>query len=145
MWYAVSSYYDELVERFKKSYATEDGKFALPVEEYVRYIISDSMRTGIGAVLAALYTRSKLTDTVLKAVQDDRDIYFNVLADATCSLKEFIKVINDDGREVDYPVAHPMAIYTELLKRSKELLLKFINTNKIIVAGGVVVDDKSKK
>ena len=68
-----------------------------------------------------------------------------MLADATCSLKEFIKVINDDGREVDYPVAHPMAIYTELLKRSKELLLKFINTNKIIVAGGVVVDDKSKK
>ena len=148
LWYAIVSYYGELVDRLEKNYSTGDGKFALPAEEYVRYVVAQSMVTGVSAVLAALYTgesKTKLTDSVTAAMKQDKNLYFNVLANSVCSLKEFVDIIDKDGRETDYPVAHPMAIYTEMLKRSKELLLKFINTNKIIVAGGVVVDDKPKK
>ena len=148
LWYAIVSYYGELVDRLEKNYSTDDGKFALPAEEYVRYIVGQSMVTGVSAVFAALYTgesKTKLTDSVTDAMKQDKNLYFNVLANSVCSLKEFVDIIDKDGRETDYPVAHPMAIYTEMLKRSKELLLKFINTNKIIVAGGVVVDDKPKK
>ena len=39
-----------------------------------------------------------------------------------------------------YPVAQPLVITKELLKRTQELLMKFINTNKIVIIGGVVVD-----
>lgn len=148
LWYAIVSYYGELADRLEKNYSTGDGKFALPAEEYVRYVVAQSMVTGVSAVLAALYTgesKTKLTDSVTDAMKQDKNLYFNVLANSVCSLKEFVDIIDKDGRETDYPVAHPMAIYTEMLKRSKELLLKFINTNKIIVAGGVVVDDKPKK
>ena len=44
-----------------------------------------------------------------------------------------------------YPVAHPVAITKELLKRNQELIMKFIFANKIIVYGGVMVDKKDKE
>lgn len=147
LWYAVASIYDELNTLIKEQYTDEEGKISLPVERYVGFVVADSMVAGVSAVSSALYSTgngSGFTAEAISAMRDDKDIYFNVLANTPCSLKKFIEIIDEPGRATDYPVAHPVAIYTELLKRAKELLLKFISTNKIVVAGGVVVDNDKK-
>lgn len=54
---------------------------------------------------------------------------------------------SEDGMRLGstYPVLQPVAITKELLKRMQELLMKFVNTNEIVVYGGVVVNDKESK
>ena len=44
-----------------------------------------------------------------------------------------------------YPVLQPVMITEELLKRTQELLIKFLSTNKIIVYGGVVVNPSQEE
>ena len=44
----------------------------------------------------------------------------------------------------NYPILHPIGIYTELLKRLNELAIRFALTDKIIVRGGVVVPEEEK-
>jgi hypothetical protein len=85
------------------------------------------------------------------------DIYYNSLSkdNQARDYWEFIeriktvKDINNLSEEalelgVQYPVLQPKRITIELLKRIKELLMKFVNTNKIVVYGGVVIKEENK-
>jgi hypothetical protein len=60
---------------------------------------------------------------------------------------EHVDNLSEDGMRLGstYPVLQPVAITIELLKRMQELLMKFVNTNKIVVYGGVVVNNKDTK
>ncbi len=69
----------------------------------------------------------------------DGDNYFNILYGESDSGSSFISNMDDCAENNNYPILHPIGIYTELLKRINELAIKFALTNKIIVRGGVVV------
>lgn len=95
-----------------------------------------------------------IPDELCKKMMDNSDIYRNVLDSKPRSFSDFIAIlksikdISNDSEEglelgVTYPVLQPLAITTELLKRVQELLMKFINTNKIVVYGGVVVNKEN--
>lgn len=123
-------------------------------------IILSDMCDSVSEILKTVYSLPDISyekiipDELCKKMMDNSDIYRNVLDIKSRSFIDFItmlksiKKISNDSEEglelgVTYPVLQPLAITTELLKRVQELLMKFINTNKIVVYGGVVVNKEN--
>lgn len=71
----------------------------------------------------------------------DRGSYWNILNDKPSNVEFFIKDMDGYAKENNYPILHPVGIYTELLKRMNELAIRFMLTDKIIVRGGVVMPE----
>ena len=116
-------------------------------------IILDCMRASISEVIDTVHGTS--IDEVIGSYE--KDTYVNSLSGSVkYNFYDFVKEV-EEGKHVDnlsedgmrlgstYPVLQPVAITMELLKRMQELLMKFVNTNKIVVYGGVVVNDKDTK
>lgn len=84
-------------------------------------------------------------DHLYKEVTDlyelDRGSYWNILNDKPSNVEFFIKDMDGYAKENNYPILHPVGIYTELLKRMNELAIRFMLTDKIIVRGGVVMPE----
>lgn len=84
-------------------------------------------------------------DHLYKKVTDlyelDRGSYWNILNDKPSNVEFFIKDMDGYAKENNYPILHPVGIYTELLKRMNELAIRFMLTDKIIVRGGVVMPE----
>ena len=124
----------------------------------LRRLIASALRSAIEAVLRTLFGSEFFQDTfILARLTMDPDSYINGLDD-TCSVRsvdEFRKSLKhltatsttQDDLQLGsiYPVLQPVMITEELLKRTQELLIKFLSTNKIIVYGGVVVNPSQEE
>ena len=95
------------------------------------------------------------TDENGRITLPDADVYCNVLDGEPRHLSDYLdEIANFTSEDIEtpkaiemgttYPVLQPVTITIELLKRIQELLMKFINTNKIVVYGGVVVNEENK-
>ena len=75
------------------------------------------------------------------------EVFDNIFTQGLNSLWTFREEqLEYDGAAVkNYPVMHPAAIYQEMMKRVKEMLLKVILTNQIIIHGGVVLNKEEDK
>lgn len=120
-------------------------------------ILIDGIVEGLELVVNTTYTddtnpdvKAPYVEFLTSTVYDDADNvcnsknYVNVFG-GCCDLDTFRKEYMNTGDAVKYyPVMHPVGIYTEMMKRAREILLKFILTNQIIVHGGVVLNDEAK-
>lgn len=70
--------------------------------------------------------------------------YKNILAESKSNIEFFIKDPDEHVKYNNYPILHPIGIYTELLKRLNELAIKFTLSDEIIVRGGVVMPEDKK-
>ena len=128
-------------------------------------LILDSMLLAMESVLKTVYTtptvpyEERCTARTMENVFTDADLYINVLSDSNLpfTLNGFLKQLQDTTSirstdttkdisnflvfQQDYPVVQPVMITKELLRRIKELLLKFIHTNEIIVFGGMMMKE----
>ena len=98
-------------------------------------VVQECLCNAIHTVWDHLYKKS--TDLY----QLDRGSYWNILNDKPSNVEFFIKDMDGYAKNNNYPILHPVGIYTELLKRMNELAIRFMLTNKIIVRGGVVMPE----
>ena len=119
---------------------------------FIKTILKD-MFDCISKITDYLVTENKccnaseeMSDDAMQLFSDNPEIYLNVLDGKHRQFREFLsKVENNEDTEnygSTYPVLQPVTITTELLKRVRELLLKFILTNQIIVYGAVMVKEE---
>lgn len=73
--------------------------------------------------------------------QLDKGSYWNILCSKPSNVEHFIGDMDSFAKTSNYPILHPVGIYTELLKRINELAIKFALSEKIIVRGGVVMPE----
>lgn len=73
--------------------------------------------------------------------QLDKGSYWNILCTKPSNVEFFIEDMDNFAKDNNYPILHPVGIYTELLKRINELAIKFALSEKIIVRGGVVMPE----
>lgn len=155
-------------EYFSSKLKTDDDIVTRNMDRFAVEIAESLWKAITEDVIATIYNLDPDTDQsnwriLLSQLEDDPNDYINSL---TCDpqkttepyrLYDFISLISsiaDDVKNTDvdslkigstYPVFQPIMITTELLKRMQELLIKFLNTNKFIVYGGVVVSDDKKE
>lgn len=98
-------------------------------------VVQECLCNAIRSVWDHLYNKS--TDLY----QLDKGSYWNILNDKPSNVEFFIKDMDEYAKENNYPILHPVGIYTELLKRMNELAIRFMLTDKIIVRGGVVMPE----
>lgn len=98
-------------------------------------VVQECLCNAIRSVWDHLYNKS--TDLY----QLDKGSYWNILNDKPSNVEFFIKDMDGYAKENNYPILHPVGIYTELLKRMNELAIRFMLTDKIIVRGGVVMPE----
>lgn len=98
-------------------------------------VVQECLCNAIRSVWNHLYNKS--TDLY----QLDKGSYWNILNDKPSNVEFFIKDMDGYAKENNYPILHPVGIYTELLKRMNELAIRFMLTDKIIVRGGVVMPE----
>lgn len=98
-------------------------------------VVHECLCNSIRTVWNHLY--KKVTDLY----ELDRGSYWNILNDKPANVEFFIKDMDGYAKENNYPILHPVGIYTELLKRMNELAIRFMLTDKIIVRGGVVMPE----
>lgn len=98
-------------------------------------VVHECLCNSIRTVWNHLY--KKVTDLY----ELDRGSYWNILNDKPSNIEFFIKDMDGYAKENNYPILHPVGIYTELLKRMNELAIRFMLTDKIIVRGGVVMPE----
>lgn len=104
-------------------------------DNYQNDVVHDCLCNAIRTVWDHLYNKS--TDLY----QLDKGSYWNILNDKPSNIEFFIKDMDGYAKENNYPILHPVGIYTELLKRMNELAIRFMLTDKIIVRGGVVMPE----
>lgn len=104
-------------------------------DNYQNDVVHDCLCNAIHSVWDHLYNKS--TDLY----QLDKGSYWNILNDKPSNVEFFIKDMDGYAKENNYPILHPVGIYTELLKRMNELAIRFMLTDKIIVRGGVVMPE----
>lgn len=122
-------------------------------------IVLEQMYSSLMSVLDTIFTLPGkhscdfLTVDGLVAMHEHPGLYQNVLAESPKpqSFTEYLVAIgtniqaeasyNTSQMTRTYPVMQPITITRELLKRAQELIMKFINVNKIVVKGGVVLED----
>ncbi len=146
---------------FEKIHDTDELSDKEKNIERFKYIILKNMLDAIDEINGTVYSLPDIPAAQAINVIDfdnmanDPDIYRNVLDTSTRSFKDFINELkelkNIDNQSIEaielgtrYPVLQPKTITVELLKRIQELLMKFINTNKIVVYGGVVINEENK-
>lgn len=102
-------------------------------------------------VLSTVYTDKQLSMPLSASVTT----YLNSLSEEPHDLTEFIsKIKSYEGLTnlssealslgTTYPVLQPRKITNEMLRRVSELVIKFITTDKIVVSGGVKVNEDKK-
>ena len=116
--------------------------------------IANAVAVSLNEVLETVFTVPNMDSEVFLCISNrqwmcDADKYQNVLAENAVpfSFTDFLnKMDTEDLASLDnwYPVAQPYMITKELLKRTQELLMKFISTNKIVAIGGVVLEKKEE-
>ena len=116
--------------------------------------IANAVAVSLNEVLETVFTVPNMGSEVFLCISNrqwmcDADKYQNVLAENAVpfSFTDFLnKMDTEDLASLDnwYPVAQPYMITKELLKRTQELLMKFISTNKIVAIGGVVLEKKEE-
>ena len=104
-------------------------------DEYQNHVVHECLCNAIRTVWDHLY--KKVTDLY----ELDRGSYWNILNDKPSNVEFFIKSMDGYAKSNNYPILHPVGIYTELLKRMNELAIRFMLTDKIIVRGGVVMPE----
>ena len=118
--------------------------FTASEREFARIII-EKMIESISVIITTVHGKDNLTN-----ISADIDTYVNSLDGKERSFKTFLEQSKSydetDPASVHllencYPVLQPVTITIELLKRIRELLMKFVNTNKIVVYGGVMVKE----
>ena len=105
-------------------------------EKYHDNKIYNALHTAVKAVYHVLYRND------IQYMQLDTDNYINVLNGKLSSLNLFTDSVQKYTADNNYPILHPIGIYTELLKRIAELAIRFALTDKIIVRGGVVMPEE---
>ena len=88
----------------------------------------------------------------------DKELYTNVFSKSEDSINisnfggylEYLNQLSNDDIDLNivtkfYPVMQPLDITKELLKRINELIMKVVNTDKIIVYGGVIINKKEEE
>lgn len=101
----------------------------------VKQVVHSCLRNAAYDVWDHLYKNS--TDLY----QLDRGSYWNILCTKPSNVEFFIEDMDNFAKANNYPILHPVGIYTELLKRINELAIKFALSEKIIVRGGVVMPE----
>ena len=76
--------------------------------------------------------------------QLDVGSYWNILHNEPSNVEFFVADMDKFAKDNNYPILHPVGIYTELLKRMNELAIKFMLTERIIIRGGVVMPEDKK-
>lgn len=137
--------YQELVDTNKNTEYRDAYSFAFDIVSCMHSAIKDIVNT----------LHEEDLSSVLNEMREDPEKYTNVLEPGVRNFSEYVKSISDFSTTEElsqedmisgstYPVLQPVTITQELLKRVRELLMKFIKTNKIVVYGGVVVKDEGK-
>jgi hypothetical protein len=106
------------------------------IDKYQDAVVHECLCEAIRSVWDHLYLNR--VDSLYKL---DVGSYWNILHDKPSSINDFIADMDNFAKDNNYPILHPVGIYTELLKRMNELAIKFMLTNKIIVRGGVVMPE----
>lgn len=106
------------------------------IDKYQDAVVHECLCEAIRSVWNHLYLNR--VDSLYKL---DVGSYWNILHDKPSSINDFIADMDNFAKDNNYPILHPVGIYTELLKRMNELAIKFMLTNKIIVRGGVVMPE----
>ena len=136
-----------------ESYKFRDGEEKTSSVKFLS-TVAEAISDSLEEVLETVFTTPEMeSDEFLchrnRTEMCNPDSYQNVLAERIkpFSFREFLEEMDTaDLTTLDtrYPVAQPYMITKELLKRTQELLMKFINTNKIVAIGGVVLDKKEE-
>lgn len=152
----VSSTLSEYRKKLEQSDEITQGFYSFAVT------ILESILQAADSIIEIIYTNKEwtpLSNGSIKDMEANPKLYTNVLSpeSALGNIDEYMSFIDNLDDEIanvsslgmklgtEYPIFQPIAITHELFKRSKELLLKFVITNKIIVAGGVVAGDLADK
>lgn len=160
--FALSKVLNSYLEKFKEGYTLSSN--SIQANDTFKFVIAQAMLESFQSVVNTIFTlpgktyEEKVPEKSIMLMAKDPELYMNVLSDTDMpfSLNGFLSRVeslsknkenlNDDmdtGRT--YPVMQPIVITRELLKRIQELLMKFINTDKIIVYGGVVVKEEKSE
>lgn len=154
-----------IAEATKEEYRYSGIDSGSPSRTYSRYMLEALGRSAM-EVFNIVYQefRTNIVPHLFDSTRDDPTAYYNLLClnehlqrgvvggdyDQTRVkpftvvdfLERHIGTNYDDSYIVDYPVAQPVAIVTELLRRVNELVIKVCNTDKLQVAGGVYLKDR---
>ena len=103
--------------------------------------VYQALHHAVKLVWDSLYQQHKEVDHYYTL---DVGSYWNILSDKPAAIDDFIIHADSYAKNNNYPILHPIGIYTELLKRLNELAIRFALTDKIIVRGGVVVPEEEK-
>ena len=123
----------------------------------VTYFIS-YMVISLLDIITVLFGNDDTIDQKFMTMLADKELYTNVFSkvDNEITLSNFggyIEYLNQLSKDdIDltivtklYPVMQPLDITKELLKRINELIMKVVNTDKIIVYGGVIINKKEEE
>lgn len=107
-----------------------------PAQEFT-HIFIDGILTGTRAIIQHLGVERST----------DQNVFRNIFANEECTLiqySSYMELNHTEKLQTCYPVMQPIAIYTELLKRLDEVLLKMVTTDNIIVFGGVYLNKEEE-
>ena len=144
-WYRATTAALSEANRFKS-----DNELNVKINR-ISTLILETCKSVIEEILETIY------EGKISVENFSHDNYLNALFDdhTPLSMLEYVTKINQLKPDTDldelgdlgmtYPVLQPIAITKELVVRTHELLMKFINTNKIVVFGGVVVEPENNQ
>ena len=101
-------------------------------------VVHKCLCKAIDSVWKHLYKKST------ELYQLDVGSYWNILHNEPSNVEFFVADMDKFAKDNNYPILHPVGIYTELLKRMNELAIKFMLTERIIIRGGVVMPEDKK-
>ena len=118
--------------------------------------IASGMKAAISTINDFLYTGKAYSKYTEAHEENNKLAYINLLDPDRChTVGEFLATLPETVKHENlvntmefgskYPVAQPVTIFHEVLRRIQELIIKFTRTDQIVVAGGVVVDKTDSK
>lgn len=130
----------------------KDGvEMSLTYQSYLLLALSRACMTVMETQFPALFTQLNEDDPQSSGTAEvyyPVGTYINLLDGYTPhTLSEYLEKMDDPeakGLTTTYPVMQPVTVAQELLKRIQELLMKVVNTNQIIVYGGVVLNQEEE-
>ena len=109
-------------------------------------------------IISVLFGADESIDQKFLTMSVDKELYTNVFSKSENDIKisnfggylEYLNQLSNDDIDLNivtkfYPVMQPLDITKELLKRINELIMKVVNTDKIIVYGGVIINKKEEE
>lgn len=135
-------------------------------QKYITKTITDSNKLQDKVLCSCTTSFKEATNKVIDIIFDNllnthtlkhsKGDYINVLNDDNAnftvnSLENAIETFNEDPAKYlnsvcnNYPILQPYGVYTQVLMRFKELLIKLVTTERMIVPGGVYVTKLDEK